>query len=531
MDPHAIESFSRALLLEAQRAFQGREPSDWMPLQIDVALLPPDQRVIEFHAISGAPISRLEGLDTVVNLMRVPHVEECVAWVWLAWPMGPAAAPKISPPFSKSGWRPPSNNPTDSPSLSAGDSSPPVQHDFGFALDSQQLEELSQLSDEQLDARIDGNPQASLPRLARAWRRVSAHRWEEAISDFNRLIEEYPAAASLYLARAECYYHREEARPALDDYSRSIELQPTWPMGYFGRGQVYGVLRGWSAAEAEISEAIQRDGWSAVLFGHRALARWHLGRRREALADWDHAVRLDPYDFVALIRRIEFAAQSAGTADADEAYSTMSYVADLEHAHRHGPPHPHILTRLAEHRLEQGDPAAAMAFANQAIGLDQAFAPAWGVRGMAYYSLGDEDRAFADLTQALDLGAGSAVMYWQRASIHLVREEYESAIRDAEHALAIDADFALAYDVRGLARAAMSNLPGAEADLEKASELAPLWPLPLIHLGELRLEAKDHTAAREAFARAIECDPQFAQAWFQRGFCSFHEGDHEAAMS
>ena len=87
----------------------------------------------------------------------------------------------------------------------------------------------------------------------------------------------------------------------------------------------------------------------------------------------------------------------------------------------------------------------------QAIDIKPDDALAFYTRGVAYYRLGDQQRAIADYTQTIDLNSLLEVAYYRRGCSSYLVKDYSSAIVDFNRSIKLKPDFALAYASRGYA--------------------------------------------------------------------------------
>ena len=63
-----------------------------------------------------------------------------------------------------------------------------------------------------------------------------------------------------------------------------------------------------------------------------------------------------------------------------------------------------------------------------------------------------------------------------------------------------------------LKRFSLGDDAGAQADLKKATEIAPRDPAPLIHMGDLLTALKQFDAATKSYSEALALDPSASQA-------------------
>ena len=77
----------------------------------------------------------------------------------------------------------------------------------------------------------------------------------------------------------------------------------------------------------------------------------------------------------------------------------------------------------------------------------------------------------ADLSEAIQIDNGNAFLYYNRANIHVMRNDLTHALEDYSRAIAIDGNLADAYYNRGLTYLAMGQRQQAQSDFSKAGEL------------------------------------------------------------
>ena len=118
------------------------------------------------------------------------------------------------------------------------------------------------------------------------------------------------------------------------------------------------------------------------------------------------------------------------------------------------------------------------------------------VRGMIRAMAGQLDQANTDLEKAIELQPTSADPYASWGLLLLQRQNLEGAIERFSQAIQQSPDHTLAYTGRGVTYAMMSAWDDAEADLQKAAQLAPTLPLAQANLKFL-VWAKAQAAFRQ----------------------------------
>jgi tetratricopeptide (TPR) repeat protein len=94
-------------------------------------------------------------------------------------------------------------------------------------------------------------------------------------------------------------------------------------------------------------------------------------------------------------------------------------------------------------------------------------------RAYAYLEKGDNKRALADLTKAIEMNARHADVFFNRGVIYLELEQWDKAIADFDRAIDIDDELAEAYYNRAVAYVGNGDLSKASEDRAKAFKLKP----------------------------------------------------------
>jgi tetratricopeptide (TPR) repeat protein len=152
------------------------------------------------------------------------------------------------------------------------------------------------------------------------------------------------------------------------------------------------------AAEQKPTGAIGGQGASDTLgaqgFAARGQALAKAGKTDEALAEFDRALALDPYNVPALLGR-------GLVYQADKRHEQA--IADFTAANGLTPQRVEPLLARATSYLAVDKAKEAASDVDEAVQADPNSAQAWSVRGAAYERLGDKAKAFASYSRALAL--------------------------------------------------------------------------------------------------------------------------------
>jgi tetratricopeptide (TPR) repeat protein len=119
------------------------------------------------------------------------------------------------------------------------------------------------------------------------------------------------------------------------------------------------------------------------------------------------------------------------------------------------------------HRAK-GENDRAIADYTRAIEINPKHANAFISRGMAYHAKGENDRAIADYTMAIVLNPKDVWAYYNRGNAHRAKGENDLAIADYTRAIEINPKHANAFNNRGIAYAALGKREEAIADCRRA---------------------------------------------------------------
>jgi tetratricopeptide (TPR) repeat protein len=137
---------------------------------------------------------------------------------------------------------------------------------------------------------------------------------------------------------------------------------------------------------------------------------------------------------------------------------------------------PQSLTMRAAQRLQAGDMPGALADVNLAILRDSHNSAAYALRGTIRMTQGDRAGALLDMNRAIELAPnveGIEIVHTNRANLLWLEARPKEAMADVERALQLKPDFPLALNVRARLKNDLGDLDGALADLDRAIRLEP----------------------------------------------------------
>ena len=172
----------------------------------------------------------------------------------------------------------------------------------------------------------------------------------------------------------------------------------------------------------------------------------------------------------------------------------------------------------------------AVAAATSALALDPGSALAYASRGDAFFQLGQDERALADLDRAVALDPRNAWALAMRGEVLLEKELFDRARADLDRALALDPKCVTALAGRGELFHRQRDYPRALADLDRALALEPTRHTVHARRGGVYSELGELDKALAALDRAIALNASIASYFANRATVHARKGDHARAL-
>jgi tetratricopeptide (TPR) repeat protein len=270
--------------------------------------------------------------------------------------------------------------------------------------------------------------------------------------------------------------------------------------------------------------AIAKDT-QAEAYRCRGLAREHLEDDDGALADYEEAIRIAPNDSLAHYyragikrrRRLEAAAE----ADLRRAIALASQEAEG-----------HWARGLAQ--LALGDAKAAIESLDLAITTNAADPRFFTTRGVARAHLSDLKGAQADTREALRLDP-LYLSARKNLGLQLIdTREFDAALEQSEHLLALAPDKATGYLHRARIRLSQGNFDLALADAGRVIALHPEWPegytlRATVHMARQKPQQALIDLDTALDSGSLNTDPKYAEALMTRGSIKLQMGNVSGA--
>jgi tetratricopeptide (TPR) repeat protein len=246
---------------------------------------------------------------------------------------------------------------------------------------------------------------------------------------------------------------------AISHYTKAIRQNPKDSTAYAGRANARRAKGQTELAIADYDHAIRIDATVACYYIGRGLAHSQsLDMPEKAIADYAEAIRLNPKCAEAYNNRGSVLSDMLRL---DEAIRDLNEAIRLERRYAEA------YHNRAGAWEEKGEHDKALADYGEAIHLNPKLAKSYGRRGRLWRIKDEDGRALADLNEAIRLHPKLTLLHLNRASIWASRGEYHRAISDCDTALRIDPHDVVARLDRAAFRALAGQYADAIADYSK----------------------------------------------------------------
>ncbi len=287
-------------------------------------------------------------------------------------------------------------------------------------------------------------------------------RFPEALSAFERSIQQDPHYSDAYEGRASALWSLGRYEEALASVERAIRLDPNYASAHNNKGNILCEQRRYEEAVPCYERALQLDPNYADAYFGKATALYWLKRYEEALAAYEQVIRLDTtpspaYDGKAwTLRQLQ---------RFDEALTASEQAIRLDSKN----PSAHngkgrALFRLG--RLEESLPSF-----DEALRLDPLLAQAYDFKADSLYHLRRYEDAYATYDRATQLNPGLASSYEGKGNVLCNFQRYEEALAAYDQAVNADPKSGAFMHKRGDALQHLGRIKEAQQAYEQARQL------------------------------------------------------------
>jgi tetratricopeptide (TPR) repeat protein len=317
------------------------------------------------------------------------------------------------------------------------------------------------------DAVIRQNPAAPGAYCQRGIALDSLKRFDHALQSFDRAIALKPDFAEAHYHRGDTLKNLRRPEDAVRSYDRAIEFKPAFAEAHNSKGSALRQLNRLGEAVQSFDRAVAIKPDYAPAHYNRGNAMLALKRPNEALQSYNRAIGLKP-DFADAFHNRGNALKELNRFG--EAIRSYDRVIELRPGDA-----PAYNSRAVALR-DFGRPEDAVRSADRAIQLKPDFAPAWHCRGIALQDLGRREEALLSYDRAIELMPAYATAYNNRGNALQSLDRLEEAIQNFDRAIALEPGLAETHFNKGNALKSLSRLDEAIASYGRAIALRPEYP-------------------------------------------------------
>ncbi len=315
---------------------------------------------------------------------------------------------------------------------------------------------------------------------------MHSHRFTDAAAAYEKALSVQPTNTDGLYGAAGAYRRLCRYDLALKYAGKLSELAPKDARGHAELGAVYTALKKYREAEEALNQAVKLDPSAENLVLRAEL--YYLQQRREA-AEADVKKALEAQEnygpavalYAMLLAENEMGEDAlrvlnqflSANPKSFEAYTARSWV----------------------NYILQEDMNPAILDAEQAIGINPFFIPAYRRKAFALSLSGDNQEAEKTYTEALKIDPKNPDLLFERGCERMALGMRGEALDDFDQSLKIQPDFASVYLQRGILRTQMEDYTPAVRDLTRAIELESNNAWAYIYRGHAYLAAGDVKSA------------------------------------
>jgi len=176
------------------------------------------------------------------------------------------------------------------------------------------------------------------------------------------------------------------------------------------------------------------------------------------------------------------------------------------------------------------NPKKTIEYLNNAIKLEPDVASSYLNRGVAYYDLGQHQRAIEDYNEVIRLKEDDAGAYNNRGNAYNSLGKHQRAIEDYNQAIHLQPDYAIAYNNRGIAYGDLGQQQRAIEDYNETIRLKPDLASGYYNRGYAYDDLGQYKRAIEDYNAAIQLKPDDAKTYNCRGIAYGNLGQFQRAI-
>ena len=324
-----------------------------------------------------------------------------------------------------------------------------------------------------------------------------------AEENYRKAVSVDPKSVSALLILGKFYARQNRPADAQKEFQSAIAINPHDPTPPVMLAELYQSQGRKDLALQVLQDT--KDNLKDNPAGYRMLGNFYLGQ-----GEWDKAAT-------------EFA--SLHSEHPDDGTVTKSYIEALIQLNRLGdaeklddaflkksPSDEGGLTFRGEILIRRGRPTDAITVLASVVRTAPDNALAHYHLGVAYAAATNFGQAQSEWQEAARLGPNAVDPERALAALALRQRDFSLLTTTSEKLIQLEPHSSEGYIFHAQALLAKGDATGAQADLKKATEIAPRDAAPLIQMGDLLMALKQFDAATKSYSQALALDPSASQA-------------------
>ncbi|MCZ9892541.1 tetratricopeptide repeat protein [Brachyspira hyodysenteriae] len=322
----------------------------------------------------------------------------------------------------------------------------------------------------------------------RGLEKIESKLYEEAIEDFNKIIELNPKDRDAYFFRGLTKTGLKLYEEAIEDFNEAIKLNLKNWESYFARGVSKSSLKLYEEAIVDFNKTIKLNPKNEKAYFNRGIAKIESKKYGKDIEDFNKAIELNP--------------------DNEEAYFNRG------------------IAKVKLARYEE-----AIVDFNKSIELNPKNEKAYFNRGIEKIKLARYEEAIVDFNKAIKLNKNYEKAYSNRGIAKVKLARYEKAIVDFNKSIELNPDNEEAYSNRGIAKVKLARYEEAIVDFNKVIELNPNDENAYLVRGVLKIILEIYEEAIVDFNKTIKLNPKNEKAYYYRGILKIKLKKYKQAIN
>ncbi|ANN63462.1 hypothetical protein SZ47_09765 [Brachyspira hyodysenteriae] len=356
----------------------------------------------------------------------------------------------------------------------------------------------------------------------RGLEKIESKLYEEAIEDFNKIIELNPKDRDAYFFRGLTKTGLKLYEEAIEDFNEAIKLNLKNWESYFARGVSKSSLKLYEEAIEDFNKSIELNSDNEEAYFNRGIAKVKLARYEEAIVDFNKTIKLNPKNEKAYFNRgiAKIESKKYGK-DIEDFNKAIELNPDNEEAY--------FNRGIAKVKLARYEEA--IVDFNKSIELNPKNEKAYFNRGIAKIKLARYEEAIVDFNKAIKLNKNYEKAYSNRGIAKVKLARYEKAIVDFNKSIELNPDNEEAYSNRGIAKVKLARYKKAIVDFNKVIELNPNDENAYLVRGVLKIILEIYEEAIVDFNKTIKLNPKNEKAYYYRGILKIKLKKYKQAIN